>query len=77
MTDEILNMMNDRSIKIGSTEREKLRAKSDWTARQAKRNGTVINVPIENLKKKKNMRLMHEKVKELTDKKKNIWTGSG
>ena len=32
---------------------------------------------IENLEKIKHMRLMHEKVKEITDRKKNIWTGSG
>ena len=32
---------------------------------------------IENLDENKNMQLMHEKVKELTDRKKNISTGSG
>ena len=42
---------------------------------EPKRNGTVINA--QNLEKRKNMRLMHEKVKELTDRKKNIRTGSG
>ena len=45
-------------------------AKSDWNAREPKRNGTVINVQRENLEKRKDMRLIHENVKELTDRKK-------
>ena len=54
-----------------------LRAKLDWNTREPKRNGTEINAQRENLEKRKNMRLMHEKVKEVTDGKKNIRTGSG
>ena len=45
MTDEIVNMMNNRrSIKIGSAEWERLQSeKSDWNAREPKRNGTMTN----------------------------------
>ena len=57
--------------------RKDLRAKSDWNAREPKRNGTVINMQRQRIWRKKKYATMHEKVKELTDRKRNITNGSG
>ena len=79
MTDEILNMMNARrNIKVGSAERERLESKIRLECKRAKEKWYSDKcAEIENLEKRKNMRLMHEKVKELTDRKRNIRNGSG
>ena len=78
MIDEILNMMNDRSIKIGRAERaiRECEIRLKWKRAEEKWYSDKC-AEIENLEKRKNMQLMHEKVKELTDRKKNIRTGSG
>jgi hypothetical protein len=79
MTGKILNMMNARrNIKIGSAERERLESKIRLECKKAKEKWySDTCTEIENLEKRKNMQLMHEKVKELTDRKKNIRTGNG
>jgi hypothetical protein len=79
MTDEILNTMNARrNIKVGSAERERLESKIRLECKRAKEKWYSDKcAEIENLEKRKNMRLMHEKVKELTDRRRNIRNGSG
>ena len=71
MTDEILNTMNARrNIKVRSAERERLESRIRLECKRAKEKWYSDKcAEIENLEKRKNMRLMHEKVKELTDRK--------
>ena len=65
MTDEILNTMNARrNIKVGSAEQEILESKIRLECKRAKEKWYSDKcAEIENLEKRKNMRLMHEKGK--------------
>ena len=66
MTDAILNMMNvRRNIKVGSAERERLDKKIRLECKRAKKKWYGDKcAEIENLKKRKNIQLMHENVKK-------------
>ena len=79
MTDEILSMMNARrNIEIGSAERERLESEIRWECKRGKAKWYSDKcAEIENPEEKKYMRIMHENIKELTDRKKNIRTGNG